>query len=619
MLLTITTTHNPATDLGYLLHKHPGRAQSFDLAFGRAHVFYPEATAQRCTAALLLDVDPVALVRGARGEGRSMEQYVNDRPYVASSFLSVAISQVLGTALSGRCKERPEAAAAALPLRARVAPLPCRGGEGFLRRLFEPLGYEVTAEGGPLDGRFPEWGPSPYFHVTLEGERRLSELLSHLYVLIPVLDDEKHYWVGDEEVEKLLRHGEGWLGAHPEREAIAHRYLKRQPSLAREALGRMFKEEDAPPPGDEEPQDAQEASVERPLRLNDQRLGSVVAVLKGVGARRVLDLGCGEGQLIRRLLADPSFEEIVGVDVSPRALERARDRLRLDRLPDRQRERVRLMQGSLTYRDERLAGYDAAAVVEVIEHLDTPRLPAFERALWEFARPRAVALTTPNAEYNVRWETLPAGRFRHHDHRFEWTRERFRAWAEGVAGRFGYAVRYLPVGPEDPEVGPPTQLAVFELRDSAPAGDGVRPARYRGGRKDRPRGGTGAHNCPTLGPPRREGRSGSGRGLSFCRPRWDRGTQGLASPADGVQCPSASAPRLPAGRPGSSRRLVCGGEARPRPWPGPERRRADTVPPSVARRTPVRRPAALGRHWRREPGTVGALSCREAYTQPEET
>ncbi|HEY0386697.1 MAG TPA: 3' terminal RNA ribose 2'-O-methyltransferase Hen1, partial [Pyrinomonadaceae bacterium] len=246
MLLTITNTLAPATDLGYLLHKSPYRAQTFPLSFGQAHVFYPEAQRERCTAALLLDVDPVGLVRNRRGQagaGRTLEQYVNDRPFVASSFLSVAIARVFSSALSGKSKEHEALAETRLPLRAKIAVLPCRGGEGFLRRLFEPLGYEVKATQHVLDEKFPEWGESNYFTVELDGRVRLRELLTHLYVLVPVLDNEKHYWVGDEEVEKLLRHGEGWLASHPEREAIAHRYLKFRHSLAREALARLIEEE----------------------------------------------------------------------------------------------------------------------------------------------------------------------------------------------------------------------------------------------------------------------------------------------------------------------------------------------------------------------------------------
>jgi 3' terminal RNA ribose 2'-O-methyltransferase Hen1 len=459
MLLTLTTTHEPAADLGYLLGKNPARCQSFPLSFGQAHVFYPEVSPSRCTAALLLDIDPVGLVRNRRGpsgEGQLLQQYVNDRPYVASSFLSVAVAQVFGSALAGRSRERPDLVETPLPLEARLAVLPCRGGEGFLRRLFEPLGYTLTAQRHPLDTQFPEWGDSPYYTVALSGRCRLRDLLSHLYVLIPVLDNDKHYWVGDAEVEKLLRHGEGWLNAHPERENITRRYLKHQGQLAKAALARLLEEE-----GDvaeEEAAPAEEA-IEQRVRLNDQRLTAVQTALKDSGAKRILDLGCGEGKLLRSLLRDPHFTEIVGVDVSPRVLEMAR--LRLDRLPFDVSERCRLLHGSLMYRDARLSGYDAVAVVEVIEHLDPPRLSAFERVLFEFARPRAVVLTTPNVEYNVKFETLAAGSFRHKDHRFEWTRAQFQEWANGVAGRFGYKVRFAPVGPEDTVVGAPTQMSIF--------------------------------------------------------------------------------------------------------------------------------------------------------------
>jgi 3' terminal RNA ribose 2'-O-methyltransferase Hen1 len=456
MLLTITTTHTPATDLGYLLHKNPARAQTFELSFGQAHVFYPEAGPDRCTAALLLDVDPVKLSRGRSGK---LEPYVNDRPYVASSFLSVALSQVFGSALSGKSKERQEVADGSIPLEARLAVVPCRGGEALLRRLFEPLEYTVIAQPHPLDETMPEWGASDYFTVTLEATCRLSEFLTHLYVLIPVLDAEKHYWIGDAEVEKLLHRGQGWLSRHPERELIARRYLKHR-RLVNAALAQLAEEDNPDPDAAEEAHVQQEAAVEEHIHLHDLRLGAVMAALKNAGAKRVLDLGCGEGRLLQLLLKDKTITEIVGLDVSYRALGIARDRLRLDQLPAQQRERIKLIHGALTYRDRRLAGYDAAAVVEVVEHLDLPRLAAFERVLFEFAQPRLIVLTTPNVEYNVKFEGLPAGKFRHRDHRFEWTRAEFQAWAERVASRFGYGVRFLPVGPEDPVVGAPPQQGV---------------------------------------------------------------------------------------------------------------------------------------------------------------
>jgi 3' terminal RNA ribose 2'-O-methyltransferase Hen1 len=460
MLLTIRSTHRPATDLGFLLHKHPEHVHTREFPFGNATVFYPEATEYACTAAILLDVDPIGMVRG-RGGKRAEDQYVNDRPYVASSLLSIVLSRWFNSALGGRCERKPELVATALPFEARLAAVPCRGAEGFLRELFEPLGYDVQATRHELDASMPVLGPSRLFSIALRATRRLSELLTHLYVLIPVLDDQKHYWVGDDEVEKLLRHGQGWLDAHPSRDVIVSRYLVHQRGLVRDAIARLTAEEQPEEETGAAQKDEEEATIERTISLNDRRLDAVFDALKTSGASRVLDLGCGEGKLLRRLLSDRQFTEIVGMDVASRTLDLAESRLKLDRLAPKQRERIRLLHGSLMYRDTRLAGFDAAAVVEVIEHLDQPRLRAFERVLFETAQPGTIVLTTPNAEYNGKWPSLPAGRFRHQDHRFEWTRQEFQGWATAVASRYGYTTRFLPVGGEDALVGPPTQMAVF--------------------------------------------------------------------------------------------------------------------------------------------------------------
>ncbi len=470
MLLTITTTHTPASDLSFLLHKHPDKVQTFDLNFGRAIVAYPEVSDAKCTACLLLDVDPVGLVRG-RDDAFALGQYVNDRPYVASSFLSVAISRVFGSALGGTCNLKPALAAIAIPLVARIEVLPVRGGETSLRSIFEPLGYEVAAQRLALDDKFPEWGESPYYTVTLTRTCRLAELLTHLYVLVPVFDGRKHYFIGDDEVNKLLAKGEGWLATHPAKEEIAKRYLHRRPSLVKEALARLTVDEE--PDVEEKPREDAEEKLERPISLNTQRHEAVVNALLASGATRVLDLGCGEGKLLRSLVAKKQFREIVGVDVSTRALEIAERRLNITRetaksprvqqafAAARTGARLTVLQSSLLYRDSRLAGFDAAAVVEVVEHLDPPRLAAFERVLFEFARPKCVVLTTPNAEYNTMWENLPAGKFRHPDHRFEWTRAEFENWANGIATRFGYTVNFQAVGPVDEAKGPPTQMGVF--------------------------------------------------------------------------------------------------------------------------------------------------------------
>ena len=465
MILTITYTKPPATDLGYLLYKNPSRPQTFTLNHGKAHIFYPEATKERCTAALLLDIDPIDLTRGKKGsfgEG-GLFDYVNDRPYVASSFLSVAISRVFGTAMSGKCKDRPELAAMELPLQAKIMMLPCKGGEEIIHRLFEPVGYKVAVEGYVLDEKFPQWGKSRYYTVSLEGKVMLRDLLNHIYVLIPVLDSEKHYWVGEDEIDKLLEHGEGWLINHPEKGLITGRYLKRKKSLVNQALKRLMEDSDVLDDEDEPDEPSQQKETEKKLNLNQQRLGTVAAVLKSVNAKRVIDIGCGEGKLISLLLKDKSFEQITGVDVSYSVLERAKDKLKIDRLPEMQRKRINLFQGSLVYRDKRFSGYDAATVIEVIEHLDENRLKAFEKVLFKFARPQTVIVSTPNKEYNLHYSNLFEGGVRHRDHRFEWARKEFETWAIRISENYGYNVRFLQIGEADEELGSPTHMGVFTL------------------------------------------------------------------------------------------------------------------------------------------------------------
>jgi 3' terminal RNA ribose 2'-O-methyltransferase Hen1 len=469
VLLTLSTTHAPATDLGFLLHKNPARAQTVEVASGTAHVFYPEATEQRCTVALLLEVDPIALVRTARAGGpedAALAQYVNDRPYAASSLFAVALGKVFATARRGTSKERPDLVDVVLPLEVQVPALSCRGGAEMARRFFEPLGWTVQATTVPLDPTFPEWGDARVVDLRLTGTLRLADALNHLYVALPVLDDAKHYWVGTDEVDKLLRAGTGWLADHPDRELITRRYLSHRAGLTRRAMERLAEVDDAETLDDAVEDTEAEAP---PVPLAQRRHDAVLAALRAAGAQRVVDLGCGSGALLPALLAERSFTQVVGVDVSARALEIAARRLRLDRMPDRARERLTLLQSGLTYTDARLRGYDAAVLMEVVEHLDPERLPALEHAVFADASPTTVVVTTPNVEHNVRFEGLPAGRFRHRDHRFEWTRQEFADWATGVGERHGYGVRLLPVGDDDPEVGPPTQMAVFTRTATEPA------------------------------------------------------------------------------------------------------------------------------------------------------
>ena len=478
MLLTITAEGENAAALSFLLHKHPDKLQQVELSVGAAYIFYPECEKEKVTAALLLDIDPIGMVRNAKnfaGKDFLLGQYVNDRPYVASSFMSSAISKAFSSAMNGSCKEHPEFIDMPLALTAKISVLPApRGGELLIKRLFEPLGYTVEAERHLLDTQFSEWGYGKYFTLTLKNTLSLKELLSHLYVLIPVLDNEKHYFITQNEVEKLLQKGKGWLEQHPEREIIVSRYLINLKSLVRSAFEVLQAVEDGIiPDTDNEAEQDELTKIEdtaaahtqlqkvKKERLHDIRLKLVTEKLKQSGAASVIDLGCGDGKLLRLLLKEKQFTRIAGTDVSYSELEKSQDKLHWNEMPEKQRERLSLFQSSLTYRDKRFSGFDAAAVVEVIEHLDPNRLPALEKSLFTYAKPQTIVLTTPNREYNVRYENLSAGKVRHSDHRFEWTRSEFEAWAERVARENNYTVAFFPVGEEEENIGAPSQMAVF--------------------------------------------------------------------------------------------------------------------------------------------------------------
>jgi 3' terminal RNA ribose 2'-O-methyltransferase Hen1 len=441
--------------LGYLLYKHPGRVFREEMPFGAAWVFYPEATDSRCTAALLLDVDPVGLVRGA---GATHDQYVNDRPYVASSLTAVTVGHVFRTAISGRSKDRPERVDEAMPLTASLAAVMCRGGERVARSLFEPLGYQVTVA-------TPARDEARALALTISGRMPVRDLLRHLTVLIPVMDDAKHYYVDESEIEKLLARGEGWLDAHPQRDLIVRRYLRYHERFVSTAISRLRADDEAAP----DPETSGEAAVEKTIRLADARTEAIVGAIRSARreVRRVLDVGCGEGRTLRALMAERSIQTVVGADVSSHALQQAERRLRLDRMSPEQRRRIELIQASVLYRDARFGGFDVIVMSEVIEHIERDRLPVAERVTLGEARPGRLIVTTPNRECNVLWDAVGTERLRHHDHRFEMTREEFAAWAASAASAHSYAVTVSGIGPEDAQFGAPTQMAVFDREDGS--------------------------------------------------------------------------------------------------------------------------------------------------------
>lgn len=457
-LLAKTGADYSARDLGFLLHKHPDHVHTKKTSAGDATIFYPEISQERTTAVLHLEVDPIGLVRGKNQQSDGLlAQYVNDRPYVANSFLSVAMGRSFAQTMAGKSKDRQELADQPLDFEIRVLPVALAGDRELLSSLFEPLGYTIQSP-ETVDDQM-------VIDLRLSAKLRLAEILNHLHVLIPVMDNFKHYFVAQEEIDKLLAKGEGWLADHPAKELITRRALKHRRSLANMALARL-EESSVVDDEDETPKLKPEEQLEKPLRLHDIRLDTVADVMRQRNVKSVLDLGCGEGKLIARLIKERGIDRLVGVDPSVRTLEAAHRKLRLSQAGDAMSERVALQMGSLTYGDRRWKGFDAATLVEVIEHIEPHRLSALVMSLFADARPNLVVMTTPNREYNALFETMKENQLRHPDHRFEWTRAEFEAWANDVAGEHGYTAEFAPLGPVDETHGGPSQMAVFTLGEA---------------------------------------------------------------------------------------------------------------------------------------------------------
>ncbi len=479
MSITLEKTENrnyKASDLGFLLHKHPESVHEFNLSFGKAHVFYPQASDKECTAVLHAELDGIDMVKNFRipkGSSRQLKQYVNDRPYSVNSFFTVALSNIYRTALNGACKKQPELVKQALPLTVNLPVLPSKGGESLIRQLFEPLGYEIDLNQHAFDEQRPEWGNSPYFNVTLKNTTLLSEILTHLYVLIPVLDNDKHYWVGFDEVDKLIKNGKHWIPKHPHKNIIVARYLKKQSSLTRKALAEFELEASELDNMEETTIDetqehygqsqASEDKLEKKVRLNDLRIQKIIETIGELDVNNITDFGCGEGKYLKEYLKIAKLNKITGIEVSTSVLDKAEQRLKIERLPEKTRNKLFLLQGSLTYKDSRLKNIDLATCIEVIEHIDEDRLDAFAESLFGFSKPRYAIVTTPNVEFNATFENLPAGKFRHNDHRFEWDRKTFHNWCQNIGKKYGYAICFDEIGATHPKFGAPTQMALFKM------------------------------------------------------------------------------------------------------------------------------------------------------------
>lgn len=440
----------PATDLGFLLHKHPDRVQRFATTQGEATVFYPVAAADRCRVVLHVDGS------GARVDTHTdVDRYVNTIPYAASTRLVVAMGKVFGDAIAGRCPSRAELVDHAWDMTVSIPAVPVRA-ELRPEDVFGPLGWSVTARAEPLMPA--DWGDSDFATLTLSGRFTVRDSLRHIAVALPALAGDKHYFVDDDEVDKLLRLGDGWLAEHPRRDAIVRGYLKHLGGLTTEALSRLGSDRVAPESAEDETRavEADRRSPDTRRTLADERIATVAEIIRGTQARSVLDVGCGEGRLLAALSADSTVTRLAGVDVSTDELRTAAGRLE-------RRRGIELWQSSLLYTDERCRGFDVVVLMEVIEHIDPGRLPVAVDSVFDTMQPGAVIVTTPNAEYNPVYG-LDNG-FRHPDHRFEFTRDEFESWCGRVAADYSYEVTLSGIGQVVDGVGTPTQSAVFRRID----------------------------------------------------------------------------------------------------------------------------------------------------------
>ncbi|WIM41190.1 3' terminal RNA ribose 2'-O-methyltransferase Hen1 [Paenibacillus sp. PK4536] len=478
MYLTIKATGTHASMISHLLAKNPNNLYDRTEKGARIRLVYTSFQPEETEVLLFVTPDPIDLVKGSP-DHYDITQYINDRELVVSSLFCSYIRPALGTALNGKPKadyidwvEHP------FTLHMSMGPVASDLPDSMIESLFQPLGYEVQMERGEIDYSFDLKNRSTVRHIQISGQQTLQHMLRQLYILIPVLDNYKHYYISDDEIERLQRYGEGWLSTHPQHDLIIKRSLRFAP-LIKEYEQKVAKNEDITNVSTElsthqaeasemkselsEDQDKQYDSnqTEPPvIRLNELRYRAIVEQVSQLPQhKQIVDFGAGEGKLSVRLGEIEGVEQIWAVEPSMQSQLRAIDRFA--KLEGRTDYVIPVVTtGSLFYRDERWVDQDVIILCEVIEHINEVRLPQVIHTLFTDYRPQTLIMTTPNREYNEVYQ-MGKDEIRHTDHRFEWTRAELEQYCTQWIQDRPYTFTLSGIGEKHEQYGQPTQMVVF--------------------------------------------------------------------------------------------------------------------------------------------------------------
>ncbi|MCK1992095.1 3' terminal RNA ribose 2'-O-methyltransferase Hen1 [Peribacillus muralis] len=446
MQLTINASGNNVKAISYLLSKNPNNLYERKHKGHVVRLFYSTFTETEMEATIFVTPDPIELVKNT-ANSYDITHYINDREFAVSSIFCSLIRSALGTALNGQPKEEhAEWVNHPFSFQFDFGPVVSTLSDNQLRELFEPIGYEVSITRPDIQYSFDMKDRSSTRTVSLKGLKTLQEGLRHLFVLIPVIDNYKHYYIDEKEIDKLERYGEGWLDDHPMRDFIYRQSLrfKEVYSIVENKKPEMKKDD-----------------KESKVRLNDLRYEKIFDTVSQMHPSSVVDFGSGEGKLSVRLGFIEGVKEILAVEPSQSATLKALGRF--DKVKDKEKFVIpKPLWGSLFYYDEELKNKDVIILCEVIEHIDEHRLPKVMDTILQDYQPRALILTTPNREYNEVYDMEDA--LRHNDHRFEWTRAEFQQWCTARNHDDSYDLRFEGIGEEHVTQGCPTQMCVFERK-----------------------------------------------------------------------------------------------------------------------------------------------------------